>query len=139
MEDELRRASFGWSSQVGEFMDPSGLRAPGRVHPRLKTQNGRISGDGTRSSPSTKGAPRAPERDAYSDFARILRLSSTARRPAKAAAMPNSAAKTIQAHAGGDWYASRPTMLIPVRRAASAMLPNSPATVIHCLGRGVTS
>jgi len=24
MEDELRRASFGWSSQVGEFMDPSG-------------------------------------------------------------------------------------------------------------------
>src|ERR1017187_6831807 len=25
MEDELRRASFGWSSQVGEFMDPSGL------------------------------------------------------------------------------------------------------------------
>src|SRR5450830_1264112 len=24
MEDELRRASFGWSSQVGEFLDPSG-------------------------------------------------------------------------------------------------------------------
>jgi hypothetical protein len=50
--------------------------------------------------------------------------------------MLNTAAKTNQAQDGGDWYALCPAMLMPVRRAAIAMVANNPATVIHCLGRG---
>lgn len=52
------------------------------------------------------------------------------------AAMLNTVAKTNQAQAGGDWYAWFPTMLLPVKRAASAMMANRPATVIHGRGRG---